>query len=316
MGSIASMAVLPNRYLYKLDVNADFFKTYLPYLGVLRLTIEKATDFLPPKKSSGVTGKLTSLMSKVGIKDVPDCFVNVSVGAETVFRTTTKENSMKPVFNEEHDFLVADYEQNLVLALNDQDYGENDAMGTAIISVKNLLLSSGSQELSLKREDLPDSRGKVSVRAQFFHLAADKSILASSGNARSDEVVGLVTVLVASALNLQGQRVDLKPNVKVAWGRDPKNSFTTSTKTYYPGTDIFNPCFDQSFRIPITKGMLEKPAGFAITMMNGTEKVGGVELPFEEVVNAEGCVKEGELDVGGGAKVRAQISVRGLQLVK
>jgi len=113
-----------------------------------------------------------------------------------------------------------------------------------------------------------------------------------------------------------GPRDELKPNVKVAWGSDPKHSFATSTLSYTPGIDIFNPSFDQAFRVPITKSMLQNPPAFEITMMNGMDKVGSAELPFEEVLNAEGCVKEGELDVGGGVRVRAQITVCGLQLAK
>lgn len=315
--NIAAMAVLPNRFLYKLDSSIDFFKTYLPHLGVLRLTVDSATDLAPPEKSGGAAGQLTSLMAKVGIKDVPDCFANVSVGAETVFRTTTKKDSIKPMWNETHDFLVADYDQNVVIEVRDEDLGENDAMGKATITVKKLLLAGGTQDLPLLRSDLPDSRARVSVRAQFFHLVDDKNTLLSAQDAGDTEIVGLATVLVASALNLQGNRDDLKPSVKVAWGSDPKQTFTTATKTYTPGTDIFNPVFDQGFRVPITKEMLANPPGFEITLMNGTEeKVGSVELPFEKVLNAEGSLVEGEMDVGGGVKVRAQISVRGLQLAE
>lgn len=316
MESIASVAVLPNRYLYKMDINTDFFKAFLPYLGVLRLTVDRATGLSYPKKSGGVTGKLERLMSKVGIKDVPDPFANVSVGAEPVFRTTTKKNNMEPVWNEEHDFMVADYEQNLVVEIMDEDLGENDHMGKATISIKKLLLSGGTQELPLERKDIPDNPGRVGVRAQFFHFIPDKRALFSTQNAANDEVVGLATMLIANVLNLQGNRDELKPNVKVAWGRDPKHSFTTYTQTYTPGMDIFNPSFDQAFRVPITKSMLENPAGFEITMMNGTEKVGSAELPFEEVLNAEGCMKQGEVDVGGGVRVRAQIAICGLQLAK
>lgn len=309
--NIAAMAVLPNRFLVKLDANTDFFKTYLPHQGVLRLTIGKATGLTYPKKSGGAVGKLTSLMSKVGIKDVPDCFANVSVGAETVFRTFTKGNTLEPVWDETHDFLVASYDQNIVIHVNDEDLGENDAMGTATISVKKLLLGGGEQDLHLEREDHTDSEGRVSVRAQFLNFVDDKDTLTLSNDAGDDDVVGLATVLIASAINLQGQRDELKPGVKVAWG---SKSFATATKTYVPGTDIFNPAFDQAFRIPITKQILANPPGFELTMLNGTEKVGSIEFPFEEVLNAERCMKEGEFDIGGGVRIRAQIFVRGLQV--
>lgn len=318
LDNIASMAVLPNRYLYKLDPHADYFQTYLPHLGVLRLTVEHATGLSFPKKSSGVVGKLESLMSKVGIKDVPDCFANVSVGAETTVRTATFENSLEPAWNETHDFFIGSFDQNVVVEVSDQDYGENDTMGKATLSVKKLLLGGGAEELRLEREDLPESQGRVSVRSQFFHLVDDRHALSAEANASlpDDEIVGLATVLIASALNLQGQRDELKPNVKVAWGNKPEHAFGTVIKTYLPGEDIFNPAFDQAFRVPISKAMLGSAPGVRITMMNGTERMGGVEVPFEEVLGADGCVRSDEFDVGGGVSVRAQISVRGLQLAR
>ena len=64
------MAVLPNRFLVKLDGNVDYFKTYHPHHGIVRLTVEKATGITAPKKKSGVS----RLIAKV-VKDVPDCYV-------------------------------------------------------------------------------------------------------------------------------------------------------------------------------------------------------------------------------------------------
>ena len=34
LGIIGGMAVLPNRFLVKLDASSDYFKTYQPHLGV------------------------------------------------------------------------------------------------------------------------------------------------------------------------------------------------------------------------------------------------------------------------------------------
>lgn len=160
---------------------------------------------------------------------------------------------------------------------------------------------------------------RVSIRAQFYSLVDDTISLSEQAVAEHGQghVVGLATVLVASALNLQGQRDELKPSVTVNWGGDEKQVLTTAMKTYTPGTDIFNPSFDQAFRIPITKELLANRPGFELTLMNGAkEKVGQAVVPFEEVLESPGCVKEGEFDVGGGMLVRASISVRGLRLVE
>lgn len=311
LGVISSMAVLPNRYLVKLDGNCDFFKAYLPHIGVLRLTVDRASNLDVPKKTGGASGKISGLLSKVGLRDVPDCYANVSVGADTSFRTSTIKDSRDPEWNETHDFLVADMDENIVLDVDDDDPGSDDDIGTATISIRKLLLGGGAQQLPLVHKGKPVPDASVAVRAQFFHLVNDAGALPQE--AAEGQVVALATVLIASALNLQGQRDELQPNVRVTYG--PKHVFNTATKTYSPGTDIFNPSFDRAFCIPITQDLLANPPGFEIALMNGKEEqVGTVELPFEEVLNAEGSTKEGEFDVGGGVRVRAQVSIRTLQL--
>lgn len=312
------MAVLPNRYLVKLDGNCDYFKTYLPHAGLLRLTVEKATGLTVPKSSGGAVGKLTGLLSKVGIRDVPDCYATVTVGAETSFRTKTIQDSRDPEWNETHDFLIADMEQSIVLDVDDSDPGSDDDIGVATISVKKLLLSGGAQELPLVNKGGLVKDASVTVRAQFFYLVSDANALPPAGQDTTEgQLYGLATVLIASVLNLQGERDKLQPNVKVTLGADAQNTFRTAIKTHTPGTDIFNPSFDQAFQIPITHELLTSLPGFEFSLMNGKEEtVGTVEVPFEEILNAPGCVKEGEFDVGGGVHIRAQISIRTLQLAE
>jgi hypothetical protein len=116
--------------------------------------------------------------------------------------------------------------------------------------------------------------------------------------------------LIASVLGLQGQRDELQPSVKVTWGA---KSFQTAVKTYTPGTDIFNPSFDQAFRIPITADMVANPGSFRISLLNKTDETGAIDVPFQDVVGAPGLVREDSFDVGGGVTVRARITVQGLQ---
>lgn len=305
------MAVLPNRYLVKLDGTCDFFKAYLPHIGILRLTIDKGSNLDVPKKVGSTSSKISGLLSKVGLRDVPDCYAHVSVGAETTFRTKTINDSRNPEWNETHDFLVADMDQNIVIDVDDDDPGSDDDIGTATVSIRKLLLGGGVQELPLVHKGETLQNASISIRAQFFNLVSGPGALPEE--ATEGQVVALATVLIASALNLQGQRDELQPSVKVTCGL--KHTFNTATKTYSPGTDIFNPSFDQAFCIPITQDLLANPPGLEITLMNGKEEqMGTVELPFEEVLNAEGSTKEDEFDVGGGVRIRAQISVRTLQI--
>lgn len=116
------------------------------------------------------------------------------------------------------------------------------------------------------------------------------------------DICGLATILVASALG---------PSVKITWG---DKSFQTILKTYTPGTDIFNPSFDQSFQISLTAAMIANPGNFKISLLSKTAEAGSVEVAYKDVVNAPDMVKEGSFEVGSGASVRARIMARGIQL--
>jgi Ca2+-dependent lipid-binding protein len=302
---IGSMAVLPNRYLVKLDSNNDYFKTYLPHLGALRVTVEKATNTSIPKEH-GARGFLNKI-----IKDVPDCYCKVRVGAGE-WRTSIKKNDYHPEWNETHDFLVEDDDQRIFVEIFDDDFGSDDDIGLGSITVKELLLAGGTQELDLVHKGTPTD-AKVIISAKFYHLVDDASLITSAEGDYEGPIVGLATVLIAGALGLQGQRDELNPSVKVEWGA---TSFCTATKSYSPGMDIFNPSFDQAFQIPLTADVLANPGNFKIALLNRELETGSVEIPFEDVLQAPGLVKEESFDMGSGAVVRASISLRGLQLAR
>ncbi|KAH8204124.1 hypothetical protein TruAng_001676 [Truncatella angustata] len=304
---IGSMAVLPNRYLVKLDNNSDYFRTYLPHLGALRLTVERATGISGPKKSGA-----KRLLAKI-VKDVPDCYCKVKLGAEDEWRTSVRKNDKDPDWNETHDFLVADMDQRIFIDVQDDDIGGDDDIGVATTSVKDILLAAGrSQELALTHNGEPTD-GRVTVRARFYNFVEDAGAIASTQSESEGQIVGLATVLVASALGLQGQRDELNPSIKVTWGA---KEYRTAAKSYSPGTDIFNPSFDQAFRIPVTADLLANPGSFKITLLNGADERGAVDVPFQDVLQSPGLLKEEGFDVGSGATVRASISLRGLQLAQ
>lgn len=306
LGIISGMAVLPNRFLVKLDSNNDYFKTYQPHLGTIRLTIERATGISAPKKKSGAS----RLLSKI-IKDVPDCYVKVNVGASEEWRTSVQKNNHEPVWNETHDFLVADFEQSISLDIQDDDLAGDDDIGLGHTTVKEVLLNGGSKELTLTHQGEPTD-AKLIVHAQFYHFVAEASQLSSTSQS-PDQICGLATILIASVLGLNGQRDELNPSVAITCG-DKK--FQTAAKTYTPGTDIFNPSFDQAFQIPLTANMIANPASFRLALMNKKDEVGSVEVSFQDVLDSPGLVKEDSFDVGGGAKIRAQVFVQGLELAE
>ncbi|KAK7709187.1 hypothetical protein SLS64_000207 [Diaporthe eres] len=301
---VSSMAVLPNRFLVKLDNNNDYFKTYLPHLGALRLTIERATGVQGPKKNA-----VMKLLNKI-VKDVPDCYCKVAVGAEEEWRTSTKKDENNPEWNETHDFLVADNDQEIVIDVQDEDLGSDDDIGIATTRVKDILLEGGSKELQLFHNGEPvDAR--VSVRAQFYNFVDNAGILTSKSDAEEGQMVGLATVLIGSVSGLQGQRDELNPSVKVSWG---EKEFFTAAKSYTPGTDIFNPSFDQAFRIPLTAKLLANPESFKLTLLNKKDETATFEIPFSDILQAPGLIKEDSFAVGLGVTVRASISLRALRV--
>ncbi|KAM5372456.1 hypothetical protein ACJZ2D_007494 [Fusarium nematophilum] len=303
---IASMAVLPNRFLVKLDASNDYFKTFQHHLGVIRLTIGGATEITGPKKSGA-----KRLLEKL-VKDIPDCFCEVNVGAEGEWRTSTQKNKHNPEWNETHDFLVTDHDQCITIDVQDEDLGGDDDIGIAATTVKQLLLAGGTQELSLVHKGEP-TESKLTVHAKFYNFVGDSDSISATGSQSEGQICGLASVLIAGVVGLTGQRDELNPSVKVAWG---DKEFATPGKTYSPGMDIFNPAFDTAFRFPITADMIADPPSFKLTLMNGTQESGSYDVPFASVADARGMDLEEEFDVGSGASVRARVSLRGLQLAE
>lgn len=133
---INSMFTLPNRFLVKLDANADYFKTYHYPLGIVRVTVERAWGFSEEAKSGAK--KLFSKMTRAA----PDCYAKIAVGGEEEFRTATKNNTHKPTWNETHDFVVCDFDQCITVDVNDHDVNGDDDVGMAVTTVRNLMAAS------------------------------------------------------------------------------------------------------------------------------------------------------------------------------
>lgn len=249
------------------------------------------------------------------IKDVPDCYVKVTVGAEPEYRTPTVDNDHNPVWNATHDFLITDFEQVIALDVQDDDTATtDDDIGLGQTTVKDILLNGGTHELDLTHKGDPTG-AKLTIHAKFFNLVAEPNMLSAGASEvqGQDQICGVATILVASALGLQGDRDSLNPSVKVTWG---DKTFQTAAKTYTPGTDIFNPSFDQAFQVPLTADMLASAPSFQIQLLNKTDVAGSTDIGFNDVVGVEGMAREESFDVGGGAKVRARISVHGVKLAE
>lgn len=303
MSIINSMLVLPNRMLIKLDAANDYFKTQMYPLGIIRITVEKAWGFAEEKQSAGK--RFFSKLTRAS----PDTYCKLSIGAEESWKTTTKNNTTNPAWSETHDFIVTDLYQCITLDLMDHDVGSDDQIGLAVTTVKDILSASGSQELSLSHKEQP-IEGKVSLSCKFFHFAAEGSSFSASDHSAAGLMCGVATVLVAGAFDIPGKREELTPSVMVSWGE--KHHFQTAVKADAPGTDISNPSFDQSFRIPVTTDMVGSGAqSFRIALMNKKVELGAVDVSLADVMKAPGMILQNKFDVGV-AKVRASICLQGL----
>ncbi|PBP16677.1 C2 (Calcium/lipid-binding, CaLB) [Diplocarpon rosae] len=304
MSIINSMLVLPNRLLIKLDAANDYFKTQLPPLGIIRITVEKAVGFAEEKKSA--TKKLFSKLTRAS----PDTYCKIGVGAEVPWRTSTKDNTTSPVWNEVHDFIVTDLNQCITVDLQDQDVGSDDQIGLGVTTVKDILLAGGKQELGLLHKEQP-VEGKVSLSCKFYSFIPEDNSFSASDHSAEGLLCGVATILVAGAFGIPGNREELNPSVVVTWGEN--HHFQTAIKTDAPGMDISNPSFDQTFRVPVTADMVGIGAqNFRIALMNKKDEIGSVGIPLSDILKAPGMTLQNNLEVGGGATVRASISVRGI----
>lgn len=294
------MFTLPNRYLVKLDTGNDYFKTYHYPLGVIRTTVEKAWGFAEEAKGA------KKLLSKL-TRSEEDCFTEVTVGGEPAWRTSTKNNTTKPSWGETHDFVVSDMHQCIKIDVEDHDVNSNDEVGIAVTTVEDAIKSGGSQEFPLIHKG-KDTGGKISLSFEYFRLETDPSSFSAKIHQGDGYISGLATVLIAGAYDIKGQRKELTPSVVVTWGS--KHRFQTAVKSDAPGTDINNPAFDQAFALPMTTDVVG--TSLRLALMNGEKETGGVDVKFDEVVNAPDMILQKSFEVGNGASVRASVRFRGL----
>jgi len=302
LGIINSILVLPNRIMVRLDSTADYFKTYHQPLGVIRVTVAKAWGFADEEQSK--TKKLFSKLTRAA----PDCYAEVQVGAEPVWRTATKNNTTRPTWGETHDFVVTDIDQCIKITVSDHDVNSDDEVGVAVTTVKEILAAGGTLELGMLHKG--DERGKIAVTGEFFQFTPESGdSFSASSHSGEGLMSGVINVLVAGAFGIKGARETLQPSIVVTCG--DKHRFQTVVKTDAPGTDINNPNFDQQFRIPVTGNITS--GSVRIACMDKENETGAVEIPFGDLEKAPDMTLTDNFDVGSGTKIRASICLRGLQ---
>lgn len=293
---MGGMAVLPNRFLVKLDAKNDWFKTFQFPLGILNLHVESGSNLGESKKGKNFLKKL--------MHDEVDCYVDATLGAET-WRTKTIDNSRNPKWNETHGYLLSDHDQVVTVEVSNEDTAtSDDALGKATVTVKDLLLSGGSHELALTHNEQPTD-ARIRIRGQFMEFVADPASLSSQGEGTH----GILSVLVASVHHIKGDREALKPSVKVVWG---ESNFRTAIKTDSPGADVQNPSFDVAYTVPLTASVTVSGASpVRLVLMDGETEAGSVDVPLEQVLGAPDMFLAQDFQLQNGAIIRAAVVVRG-----
>lgn len=259
------------------------------------MTVESGANLGASKESKGFLKKL--------VHDEADCFVDATLGAET-WRTKTINNNRNPEWNESHDFLLSDHDQVVTVECVDDDTTSDDTIGKATVSVKEMLLSGGSHELSLVHNEQP-TEAKIRLRGHFMALVADPASL----NSQEEGTHGLLSVLVASVFDISGKREELKPSVKVVWG---ESNFRTAIKADAPGSDVQNPSFDVAYNVPLSnKVTVHGAAPVRLILMDGETERGSVDIPLEKVLGAPGMALAEDHKLQDGTVIRAAVVIRG-----
>lgn len=292
---LAMILVLPNRLLVKIDPTNDYFDTYQHHLGFLRLTVASGHGFVAPKG---------------WIKDIPDVYCNVRVGASPPWKTETKNNDLTPEWNQTKDFLLSDHDQRISLQALDDDLARDDDLGAASITVGKLLLSGSRADLPLVHNDSPTA-ARVAVECQIYQFVPDLTSLQSPDHHHPDLMCGLATVIVACAKKVPGERQHLAPHCKVAFCG---GKFDTPTVMDLPGCDPNNPAFDAAFRVPLTAELASEPTDFVLTLMDRKDKLGSVIISWADVVAAPGACLTAPFKLENGAALHARVIISGIQL--
>jgi Ca2+-dependent lipid-binding protein len=295
---VGSILVLPNRLLIKVDPLSDLYLNYLDPLGFIRVKVESGSGF---KAGGGF------------IKDVPDTYCAVKFGANKPWHTSTKSNDETPEWMEEHDFLISDHDQLIVVEVWDSDVGSDTNLGSARITAGELLLAGKRATLPLiphgAKEANPETT--VTISCQVFDLVADATSLEAPPVEGAHTSCGLVTILVAGAHKLVGARADLSTQVAVTVG---DKAFATGIVADVPGVDVNNPCFDVSYRVPLTPELVAAAPDVKFTLKNKGAATGEYSVAFADVLAAPGLAIESDFPVESGGSLRAKVYISGLSM--
>lgn len=228
----------------------------------------------------------------------------------------TIKDTTTPEFDESQDFLLSDHDQIVTVEAYDEDVTDDDYLGTGTVTVDQLL-SSPDGTVDVRLHHTRKGQGKtgsyfvdgctVTLRCSVFELGSNMASLNQGRN-----LTGLLTVLVANAYDVPGERKDAAACVKVTFG---KRKFCTPVISDVPGvTDGANPVFDATFLVPLQDEYNKTSVdnSLVLTLFNGKEEIGEVLVKRSQILAAPNLTIEQKVDVGKGASVRFYVSLRGV----
>lgn len=293
---IASLFVLPNRFLVPINPANDYFATYILPIGYIRLNLECGAGFK-------TTGRL--------IKDVPDIYAKISLGGEPFEKSKTKSNSTEPVWNQYFDFVYADKEQLIHVHLWDSDLDGDDDLGGCIFPVSHLLEAPDQKADIPIKFDGETTDATVTISAQVMALSSlksnfDMNMVMTNKNLKA----GMMTVVVAGAYDIP-DGPDLAPFCKVTLG---EKKFQTPVVVKTPGIDPRTPAFNSCFRVPLNADVLNEKPKVTFELCNGSDVMGSGEVEFDEVLGAHEMKLRKDIDMENGSTLKTCVIVNSVSL--
>jgi hypothetical protein len=298
--TMKSMIVLPERMLYKMDLACSFLDIYRPPLGVVCVTAVNGKGFVVEKRA-------------LRKDDIPDTYLNISMGGGSVVRSKTIKDSLTPVWNESFEFMMNDLDQIISIEAMDKDGGPldpDDHLGTARATIGEIMLSGGYKELPLSH-NLTSNGASVTLGCQVVNFTSDLSSLKE--NASANLLAGVLVILVIGAFDVPLKKEDAATFVTVEY---KDKYFVTSAVVDYPGVDALNPAYDIAFHLPLSLSMVKdgKIEDIKFRLMNGEKtELGSMKVTHSEVAASPSNILTEKRAIGtGGASLQYRVALYGL----
>jgi Ca2+-dependent lipid-binding protein len=321
-GVVSSIMVLPVKMMVIMNPARDFRDMYTSsFLGLARIAVHSGRGFQPEKRA-------------LRSHDIPDLYLKIKLGREPAWKTKTIHNELNPKWDpktEYHDFLLCSKEQIIAIEAYDEDSGTldgDDFLGKAAVTVGQVLLLASGAQNTLEVELIKEERkGSIQPTGCFVTISLnllpfttkDVSSLEIESERidkaeDSNNVVGLLTVLIQQAFDLPLDKKDAASFVKVLCGT--KELGATGVMTDSPGCDALNPLYRSPFYLPLTMAdiMTIDQTSVVLQLFNQeTNMVGEIVVPCSQVVKATNSTLRETTYIGAtGASLAYSVSLAGV----